>query len=109
MRVLGAYKTITVKELSQILHVTSGATTQHLDVLEKLGYIERTVNPGDRREACIDLTLSGKKKVGQICEFQYHLLSSLFEDIDDGELEMLVRVMQKVASKYTKERKNERE
>jgi DNA-binding MarR family transcriptional regulator len=47
---------LTASELAAHLRLTSGATTTLIDRLEAAGWVERTVNPGDRRSVIVRLT-----------------------------------------------------
>lgn len=48
-----------VSEISQKLHVTPPTVTQLINVLEKDGFVERTIDPDDRRAVKIKLTEKG--------------------------------------------------
>jgi DNA-binding MarR family transcriptional regulator len=98
LMVLGEGGPTTVKQLSGRLHVTSGATTQHLDALEKQGFINRIVNMQNRREVVVNITPNGWEEFKKMSKIKSEILSNLFSSIDDDELNTIVNLLEKVAS-----------
>jgi DNA-binding MarR family transcriptional regulator len=94
---------IGVKQLAQILRVTSGAATQHISALEKAGLITRSINPDSRREVVIEATDKGLEAVKAIRQVKSRALSQLFKALDDSELYTLVGLVEKVSNKYVSE------
>jgi DNA-binding MarR family transcriptional regulator len=98
--IVGTQGTMRVKKLSEILRVTSGAVTQHIDVLEKAGLLERTINPDNRREVMVGITADGKKTFQNIRRAKSLMINKLFSELDDKELLTLVTLIEKVSRKY---------
>jgi DNA-binding MarR family transcriptional regulator len=51
---------ITVSELAQLARVRKQTMAQAVDQLERMGYVERRPNPGDRRSRLVFLTERGE-------------------------------------------------
>jgi DNA-binding MarR family transcriptional regulator len=95
LMVIDAEKPITVKELAARLNVTSGATTQHIEELERMGLATRQPHPDDRRKVVVTLTRRGRSTAKAAAKFKRQMLNELFANLDDGELATLVRLMRK--------------
>ena len=50
-----------VSQLTELAHVRKQSMTQTVEELEKLGYVERRPDPGDKRGKLVFLTERGKK------------------------------------------------
>ena len=57
---------LTAGELARELGLTTGAVTALIDRLEKLGYLRRVADPGDRRRVLLELTALTKEVTGLI-------------------------------------------
>jgi DNA-binding MarR family transcriptional regulator len=94
---VGAHETIHVKQLADLLQVTSGAATQHVDALEKLGLLERLSTTGDRRVVSIQLTREGKRTLRALRKAHEKLMQELFAGLSDAELQTLVNLITKAS------------
>lgn len=101
LMVIGVYGSIGIKQLAEKLHITSGAASQHVDALEKAGLLERKMGPNNRREVIVEITKQGKDSFKKIRNAKSLMLSKLFYDLNDNELNTLVRLIDKVSQKYT--------
>ncbi len=74
--------------------VTSGTMTNRIDQLEKAGFVERVLNPDDRRSVLIALTENGfaavESAVGAHVANQQRLIENL-SDEDKAALDALLR------------------
>jgi len=61
-------RALTQKELTCLLHVDKASMVRISDYLEQNGYLERTVNPDDRREQFLILTPKGEAVKGTIAD-----------------------------------------
>jgi DNA-binding MarR family transcriptional regulator len=52
---------IQVSQLTELAHVRKQSMTQTVEELEKLGYVERRPDPGDKRGKLVVLTARGRK------------------------------------------------
>lgn len=101
LMVLGERGPSTIKQLSEKLDVTSGAITQHVDALEKLELVSRSVNSDNRREVVVSIMPKGWQQFKEMSKKKDVGLNAIFEKLSDDELETLVKLVEKIAkSKY---------
>jgi len=95
---------IGVKELAQSLGISSSAATQLVDNLVKKGYLERRVNPVDRR--ALKIRLSRKlKNLGDTVKGQIRGgIYSLFDVLTDEELKQSYEASGKVAARIRRKK-----
>lgn len=100
LMIIAAEEPTTVKELAVKLDVTSGATTQHIEELERLGFVDRKPHPDDRRKVVVTLTRRGRSAAKATLKYKRQMLNELFADLSDDELATLVTLLQKACRKY---------
>ena len=61
VEILGIHEELRMKELAELIGVTTGTLTITVDKLEKKGLVKRIPNPDDRRSFLITLTKEGRK------------------------------------------------
>jgi DNA-binding MarR family transcriptional regulator len=105
--IIGLRGDIGTKQLAETLLVTSGAATQHVDALEKAGFVTRQISASDRRGVVIRLTESGQQAYHEIRAKKVQLLRKLFAELSDDELRTLVNLIEKVAIKFHKNKDGE--
>lgn len=94
---------INVKQLAEILHVTSGAATQHIEALFTEGFVERLTDPSDRRNVIVTLSPKGKELIKKLKLKRITMMDDLFQEVKDDELQAFCNVMKKVNEKIIKE------
>lgn len=94
--VIGVNKSLTIKNLAQVLCITSGAATQHVIALEKFGMVERSQNPDDRRETFVSLTGKGKVACEKIEHTHTAFIKEAFSALSDAELKEFSRILEKI-------------
>jgi DNA-binding MarR family transcriptional regulator len=90
---------INIKDLANLLGITSSAATQIVDGLVKKELLLRKRNEEDRR--ILNIKLSGKaiSKFNSIKSTSFNTLSALFDVLDDGELRDYRDLNNKIASR----------
>ena len=89
---------LSVKELSQSLKVSSSAATQLADGLVKSGHIERHEDPRDRRLVRLTLSKRTAQKIARMRgEYEQKLLRA-FEALTDAEFKQYVALNKKIAA-----------
>ena len=83
LHVVKEHDGIRVKEIADLLGITSSAATQLADILVKRGYLSRERSSEDRRALKVRLSDQGKKQVDVP---QMKNLEKLFDVFDDEEL-----------------------
>ena len=92
-------KIINIKDLANLLNITSSATTQIVDGLVKKELLVRRRNPDDRRTLKIELSEKSKNQFDLIKNKSFKTLSSLFDVLDNDELVKYCELNDKIARK----------
>jgi DNA-binding MarR family transcriptional regulator len=104
LRFLFVKDVATPSELARQTGLTSGATTAMLDRLEKVGLIERSPNPDDRRGTLITPTKSSAEKVASWFESARRAQDALISSYSASELEIIADVFERFAKLWDQER-----
>ncbi len=88
--------TCTASDISSFLGITSGGVTGLTDTLLKNNLINRTRLESDRRVVQISLTNEGEKVVEQITEERAKMFTQLFQNMDEKEINEVVRIFEKL-------------
>jgi len=91
-------QSVSLKKLADDMRLTPGAITQLVDGLVETGYLQRTPSSEDRRVTVVALTDAGKEKIGFLKRKKQALLAKVVADLDDDELQVFLRVQQKMLS-----------
>lgn len=87
---------VSLKKLASEMKLTPGAITQLVDSLVSSGYVERIHDDRDRRVICATLTPEGKEKISLLKRKKRALLEKVVADLDDEEIDVFLRVQQKM-------------
>jgi DNA-binding MarR family transcriptional regulator len=90
--------TINIKDLANILEITSSAATQIVDGLVKKDLLLRNRNKDDRRILNIKLSPKAQGRFKSIKNTSFNTLSGLFDALDDNELKNYRDLNRKIAS-----------
>ena len=84
---------ISIGELGERVSLDSSTLTGIIDRLEKTGYVERKMNPEDRRSILIFLTDKAREVGPQILEFADELDAKLRQTSSKDDMETFERVL----------------
>jgi DNA-binding MarR family transcriptional regulator len=87
---------IKVSEISKQLQVTSPTITQLLKGLEANGFVERRIDPNDRRAVGIILTEKGEMVTKQAADTFFTTLQGLIEFLGEEQSDELAELLSKV-------------
>ena len=76
-----------------IMHITSGSMTSLLDTLERNGYVERLMDPSDRRRVLVDVTPEGQKVLNQVLPEVVHTTTAVLGGFSEAELNDLLGIL----------------
>jgi MarR family transcriptional regulator, organic hydroperoxide resistance regulator len=93
------HKNISIKDLANLLEITSSAVTQIVDVLVNKGLLLRKSNLGDRRALELELSEKSKKQFESMKSKSVNTIASLFDVLDDDELSKYLELSSKIAGK----------
>ncbi len=96
---------LTIGELAELTHTTSGAVSQLIDNLVKQGFVRRENDQKDRRIVRICLTDSGQYQYQVQRDAKIAAMSWLFDDLTDLELVNMVAIQGKLLTKIKQYRK----
>lgn len=89
-------KSVSVKEIAQILGISPSAITQLVDGLVDSEIVTRSENPTDRRTTQLSLSTKGLKQIQTIKKEKMEVFATLFEALSDSELTTYHRLQQKL-------------
>jgi DNA-binding MarR family transcriptional regulator len=87
---------VSLKRLAEHMRLTPGAITQLVESLVRAEYVTRTPDAADRRVINIALTSAGGEKIGALSRKKQSLLAKVVADLNDEELQVFLRVQQKM-------------
>lgn len=87
---------VSVKDLAEMLGVTSGAVTQFVDGLVKKALVRREEDPEDRRILRIKLTELTESKFKQFRKDYFTSVSRVFDTLSDEEIKQLIRLLTRI-------------
>lgn len=86
---------VSVKDLAEILSVTSGAVTQFIDALVEKGLVRREEDQNDRRLLRIKLTDYAGSKFNEFKKGYFATVSRVFSSLSDEEILQLTALLKK--------------
>lgn len=101
LRRAGAPYTLIPSELSDMLMMSRAGMTNRLDRLEAAGFVERTLDPADRRSFRITLTDAGRKVIDEAMTAHTANLHRLATGMTDRELADLSNGLRKLLASLT--------
>jgi DNA-binding MarR family transcriptional regulator len=84
------------KELAEILMIHPSSLSEAIDKLEADRYLERNVDPADRRATLITLTEKGKARAYEVEDERAEALSGFFANLSYEEKRQLLSLLDKV-------------
>jgi DNA-binding MarR family transcriptional regulator len=87
---------VSLKILASDMRLTPGAITQLIEGVVQAGYVTRTESSEDRRITVVTLTPAGTNVCKQLEQKKQALLLKVVADLNDDELEVFLRVQQKM-------------
>jgi DNA-binding MarR family transcriptional regulator len=88
--ILQQYGSLTAGELSERLHVTTGAVTGVIDRLEKIGYVYRIKDPNDRRRIIIEPSLKKTEEISKVFRTLDEATTQALNKYTEKELEVIL-------------------
>jgi DNA-binding MarR family transcriptional regulator len=88
-------ESISAGDLADILGLTTGAITSVIDRLEKIGLVERIVDPTDRRKVLVCIRPEGLAKIYGAYQPMGDAMQALHEQYDAQQLEIIIGFLEK--------------
>ena len=86
----------TIKDIAEIMNISSSAATQMIEGLVRNGFLERVVHPTDRRSVQISMSKIGKKTFDQFKIQHLRQMQNLLVSLSDAEIELLLKIPAKI-------------
>jgi len=90
----------TMGNLSQTLEIDNAAITRLVNKLEKQGLVERSINPGDRRQMLITITEKGLEKAGTAVKIAKAANQKIKQGFSEKEMDIFKRVNKAIIEKF---------
>jgi DNA-binding MarR family transcriptional regulator len=103
LQLLEAVGQASQQQLAQQLSIDRANMVALLDVLQHRGFIERSVDPRDRRRHIVKLTPAGHTQLRQIRQAREEVDEAFFAGLDSEERETLHRLLVKLFLSLTKQ------
>ena len=87
---------MSVKRLAELLKITGGGATQIIDGLVANGFVEKKVNPGDRRSINVKLTKEGQTRFEKIRVAYIEQLNEILGAVSDSQLHNLAKLTEQI-------------
>lgn len=87
---------ITQHELSELVFKDNASVTRIIDLLIKANYLEKEINPDDRRKFMLQVTKSGEEIIKNVQEIVLQNRNKALKGIDTKELEIADAVLRKI-------------
>jgi DNA-binding MarR family transcriptional regulator len=88
---------VSVKEIADSAHITSGAVSQLIDRAVRMGFVTREEDPNDRRAQRIKLSPKAASRAGQFKENLFERLSPRFANLSNEEISQLTSLLGKIS------------
>ena len=92
-----------MSDIAKRLNVTVGTLTTNMNSLEKKGYIIRERSTEDKRVVLVVLTEKGRKAFFHHRAFHTKMIRTIVKDLNEDEMKVLIRCMQKVDQFFERE------
>jgi len=99
----GHNQPVSSKQLAELLHMTPGAVSQLADSLEQQELIERQTSEQDRRVQYLRVSEKGEEFIRSFEKSRHKVMEAVIKDLSDEELEVWLRVQQKMIAYFKSE------
>jgi Transcriptional regulators len=93
---VGADEVLSMSEIADKMNHTTAAATGLVDRLEKLGYVERTTSPNDRRKVLVRITSKGRALVEVMRQDMIERLNNVLGELTAEEQRMWLQIYTKI-------------
>jgi DNA-binding MarR family transcriptional regulator len=93
---------MSVKDLADKCHITSGGVTQQIDALVDQDLLERVESQEDRRVVLIKLTKKAKNELKTFKQAQFNEIVDAFNELSNDDVAKLINLLGKIKVKDAK-------
>jgi len=91
-----------MSELGGLLGIDNSAITRLVDCLEDTGFVERRMNPKDRRQYLVSITEKGRVEIRKVQKIANHTNEIIKQGFTPGEIETFIKVLDSFHIKFQK-------
>ena len=102
LRLFGKDENLNNKHIAERMNLSPSRLTRIIDGLVKKEYINREIDPSDRRNKKVNLSRKGKQLVHQLNKAYIDIHNEILEDIDVSQHESLITAMDHLLSALEK-------
>jgi|SRR3989344_143879 len=106
LSMIEANKDMGIKDISNMLSITSSAATQLVDGLMKSGYVVRKTNKQDHRFLDINLSSKGQKIIGITRKKHLQSMETIFNSLSHNELKTYLSLQKKILNNILHKNEN---
>lgn len=103
LKVLTENSGIMQQEIAERVFKDNASVTRIIELLVKADYLERKINPDDRRKSNMKVTLKGKKIISDVQNVVLENRANALSGISQAELETVQRVLLKITENCQEE------
>jgi DNA-binding MarR family transcriptional regulator len=100
--IIAQKEAINIKQLAELLKITSGAATQQVEGLVTRALVQRVTNPDDRRGVSLSLSKKGIQLHSRMTKNRQKFVEKIFSSLDDRELTDFKNAMLKISKSLEK-------
>jgi MarR family transcriptional regulator, organic hydroperoxide resistance regulator len=89
---------VTVNQLAEHLHLSGAFVTVETNKLKKLGLINKTAHPDDKRKIRLTMTTAGNRLLNELLPIQQRINDVLFEGVTRSEFKVLCSVVDRLVN-----------
>ncbi len=93
-------KQLSLTQLSQIISKKKSSTTELVDKLIRLGYVEKTTDTNDQRIKLIQLTPKSLALKGKFAQLTKTLMEKTYRGVTLAEQQEVIRILGKILKNY---------
>jgi DNA-binding MarR family transcriptional regulator len=93
-------KQLSLTELSKIIGKKKSSTTELVDKLIRLGYVEKTTDTSDQRIKFIQLTKKSMALKGKFAELTATLMDRTYRGVTEAEQKEVIRILGKILNNF---------
>ncbi|WP_038265613.1 MarR family winged helix-turn-helix transcriptional regulator [Zhouia amylolytica] len=93
---LKKYPKLSQKELAKLVFKDAASVNRTIDLMTRNGYLEKSLNPSDKRRYHLSVTVFGGRTLDEMQELIKQNRSMALKGITDNEIEQVDHILQKI-------------
>ncbi|MER3317784.1 MAG: MarR family transcriptional regulator [Allomuricauda sp.] len=102
LQYLNDHPELSQNEIAELVFKDNASLTRMIDLMVQKGFLQRSINPEDRRRFKIELTRKGKEVLEKLTPIIVENRKKAFEGISEEELTQLKQTLNKIVSNLNK-------